>query len=96
MLCPHCDHEVNEDSIDSLEGICPMCEGSLSKSSSMWDDAGEYDREYEGDDFDDELESEIDKELKPKGKSKGKAIVIEDEEINVDFDDEEDAEDLDE
>jgi len=58
MLCPHCDHEVGEDSIDSLEGICPMCEGSLSKSSSMWDDADGYDREYTEDDFEDEFDEE--------------------------------------
>ena len=34
MFCPHCDHEVSE--LNSLEGICPMCEGPLS-TTSMWD-----------------------------------------------------------
>jgi len=63
MLCPHCDHEISEDSIESLEGICPMCEGPLSKSSSMWDDAGDYDREYAEDDFEDEFDEELDKEI---------------------------------
>ena len=61
MMCPHCDHEIGDDSIDSLEGICPMCEGPLTKASSMWDDAGEYVREYNDDEFIDEFEDEEDK-----------------------------------
>lgn len=55
MMCPHCDHDIADDSIDSLEGICPMCEGPLSKCSSMWDNPEEFDREYTDDDFEDEL-----------------------------------------
>ena len=84
-MCPHCDHEIGDDSIDSLEGICPMCEGSLSKSSSMWDDAGEYDREYTEDDFEDEDEEEFD------GAKRKKSKKIEDEIIDeIDEDDDED------
>ena len=58
MLCPHCDYEINDDGIDALDGICPMCEGSLSKSSSMWDDPGDHEREYNDNDFDDEFNEE--------------------------------------
>jgi len=62
----------------------------------MWDDAGEYDREYTEGEFEDEFEEELNDEIGPKGKSKEKFGAPEDDDLHEDEEgNDEDFDDLD-
>ncbi len=56
-MCPYCNIEVSESSIEAEDGCCPECGSVITVSSFMDDaDADEYDDEEGGafDDLDDE------------------------------------------
>ncbi len=57
MICPYCEIEISESSVEAESGCCPEC-GSIITASSLFGDQKDNDSDdYEEDEFD------LDKEL---------------------------------
>jgi hypothetical protein len=57
-ICPYCDIEVSESSIEAEDGCCPECGAALT-ASSLWDgEGGDDDFEEEDELFNEDFEED--------------------------------------
>ncbi len=52
-ICPYCDIEISESSIEAEDGCCPEC-GAVLTASSLWDNEDDF----EDDEFDEEFDDD--------------------------------------
>ena len=93
-VCPYCNIEVSESSIEAEDGCCPECGSVISATSSFLggDEADEYDDLEEQDDLFDDFDDDDD--IFDRGEFGDDGF--DDEDLDEEFDDEEfDDEDLD-
>lgn len=93
-VCPYCNIEVSESSIEAEDGCCPECGSVISATSSFLggDEADEYDDLDEHDDLFDDFEDDDD--IFDRGEFGDDGF--DDEDLDEEFDDEEfDDEELD-
>ena len=72
-VCPYCNIEVSESSIEAEDGCCPECGSVISATSSFLGENDEFDEFEPGEDQDEDFEDE----------------EFEDEEFAEEFEDEE-------
>lgn len=65
MICPYCDIEISESSVEAEDGCCPECGAIISASGSMGDDEelDEFDDDFGDDDFGDDDDLGFDDDL---------------------------------
>ncbi len=66
MICPYCDIEISESSVEAEDGCCPECGAIISASGSMGDDddLDEFgDDDFGDDDFGDDDDLGFDDDL---------------------------------